>query len=124
MSEDLLRPHRAAGDAASLRTGLAGPVVRPAWMLGRQWQIGELLGDDAGTPVCASLEAETGDAPAIPARGPRSVPYDPRRLPLDAFVESERHGRVALDGSGCGSTPAGVPSRAGPRRRQCALGVP
>ena len=47
------------GTSSSLEGGLAARLADPLWMLGRQWQLGELLGEDAGSPVGADLDAET-----------------------------------------------------------------
>jgi len=40
-------------------TGLAARVYDPAWMLARQWQLGELQGEDAGSPASARIHAST-----------------------------------------------------------------
>jgi len=47
---------RARGD--DLRPSLEARVHDPAWLLGRQWQLGEFVGEDAGTPVNVSLQVE------------------------------------------------------------------
>lgn len=41
-----------------LTPGLAAATYDPAWLLARQWQLGELRGDDAGTPVAIRHTAE------------------------------------------------------------------
>ena len=38
---------------ASIATSLAACVRDPAWMLSRQWQLGEFAGADAGSPAFA-----------------------------------------------------------------------
>ena len=38
---------------------LRAEVSDPLWMLARQWQMGELIGDDAGSPVFAKLHLAT-----------------------------------------------------------------
>jgi hypothetical protein len=62
--------------------------VRDAlWMLSKQWQLGEFIGDDAGSPVIAKTHLRTtrltkyqaGQAPARPLE---------REVPLEATVES------------------------------------
>jgi hypothetical protein len=80
--------------SASLVPGLTARLFDPAWMLGRQWQVGELLGDDAGTPVSLSLDAETAMLASYQPSGGASVPYDPAILPLDAMAEPD-DGRAA-----------------------------
>lgn len=42
-------------DAALTRT-LQAQVRDPLWMLSRQWQVGEFMGEDAGSPVQATLD--------------------------------------------------------------------
>lgn len=91
--------------AADLDTGLRAEIADPLWMLARQWQFNEFAGEDAGTPVRASLNvrgtavdtylpgAQLADAPQSPlaADGP----------PLEALVEREpalrRHARFNAD---------------------------
>ena len=34
---------------------LRARIYDPLWMLGRQWQLGEMQGEDNGTPVSARL---------------------------------------------------------------------
>ena len=43
-----LEPQSVSGDP---RHGAEARVADPLWLLGRQWQLGELLGEDAATPV-------------------------------------------------------------------------
>src|ERR1700742_4805777 len=80
-----LEPHPRDG---SLQRSLQGQVRDPAWFLARQWQTGELEGDDAGSPVQALLEVQsvplTGYAPG--ADGAGLVPYDPL-MPLEPHIE-------------------------------------
>jgi hypothetical protein len=47
-----LEPQSIAGDPSE---GLAAAVYDPLWMLGRQWQVGELTGEDAGTPLSVEV---------------------------------------------------------------------
>jgi hypothetical protein len=75
------------GTLASLEPGLAARVHDPLWLLGRQWQIGELLGDDAGSPVFVDLAAETASLIRFLRPGQTSgVKYDPSELPLEALT--------------------------------------
>jgi hypothetical protein len=64
--------------------------VRDAlWMLSKQWQMGEFIGDDAGSPVLARAHLETtsltryrgGDGPVIPLE---------QDVPLEAKIETQR----------------------------------
>jgi hypothetical protein len=84
-----------------LERGLAARVYDPAWMLARQWQLGEFMGEDAGTPVSVRLRAEQSrltryfpDANAVTAR--TGVSVDGTAAPLESIVEREPvRGRVA-----------------------------
>lgn len=75
---------------SELEPGVAARVYDPAWMLARQWQIGELLGEDAGSPIGIELEAEIAKLACYgPSGSKKRSPYDPMVLPLEALVESE-----------------------------------
>ncbi|MGK7868041.1 hypothetical protein [Falsiroseomonas sp. E2-1-a20] len=64
--------------ALDMAPGLDARIADPLWMIGRQWQFAELLGNDAGSPVSATLawqsaplrvaggDAEIGSAPVEP----------------------------------------------------------
>jgi hypothetical protein len=75
---------------ASMARSLQAQVRDPLWLLARQWQVGEFLGDDAGSPVHAALEAEmrtvTTYRPGIDDSG--TVAIDPA-LPIEVHVERE-----------------------------------
>jgi hypothetical protein len=83
-----LEPRVRGGDPA---VGLQAALHDPLWLLGRQWQIGELLGEDAAFPVAVRIETEAhrlsrfrpGDA------GRPVVDYDPAASPLEVTVERE-----------------------------------
>ena len=40
---------------ADLTTALQARTHDPLWFLARQWQLGEMLGDDAGSPILAAV---------------------------------------------------------------------
>lgn len=69
---------------------LQAQVRDPLWMLARQWQVGEFLGADAGTPVQATCAGEqqtiTTYRPGPSAAA--TVPLDPT-VPLEVHVERE-----------------------------------
>jgi len=44
---------------ASIATSSAACVRDPAWMLPRQWQLGEFAGADAGSPAFARITSRT-----------------------------------------------------------------
>ncbi len=46
-----------------LRRGLQARIADPLWLLGRQWQVGEFRGEDAGSPIRAALRLQI--APTI-----------------------------------------------------------
>jgi hypothetical protein len=75
---------------ASMARSLQAQVRDPLWFLARQWQVGEFLGADAGSPVQATLSAETQ---TITTYRPgtddgATVALDPS-LPVEVHVERE-----------------------------------
>ncbi|MEU9337227.1 hypothetical protein AB0D49_29385 [Streptomyces sp. NPDC048290] len=91
-----LEPRARTGD---LRPSLEGQVHDPAWMLARQWQLGEFLGDDAGSPVWVRVRGHADRITAYrpgPASGP-GTPYD-GTTPLEALVEAEPGGPRSTTG--------------------------
>jgi hypothetical protein len=86
-------PRATSGD---LEAGLAARVYDPLWLLARQWQIGELLGEDAGSPVAVNVAAETAmlDHFTGPEQA-RAVEYDPTLLPLDVLAGDPVRTRAA-----------------------------
>ena len=56
-----LEPDSTTGDP---KPGAEARVADPAWMLGRQWQFGELIGEDAGSVVSVRVRSR-----AIPVTG-------------------------------------------------------
>ncbi len=62
----------------------------PLWLLARQWQVGEFLGDDAGSPVHATLGAEMQTVTTYRpgADDSATAPIDPT-VPIEAHVERE-----------------------------------
>jgi hypothetical protein len=73
----------------SLAEPTAAPVRDPLWFLTRQWQMGEFLAEDAGSPAYCQIASSsgsltawnTGDAPFTP------IPAD---TPLEPLVEREQ----------------------------------
>jgi hypothetical protein len=78
---------------------LQAQVRYPLWLLARQWQVGEFAGDDAGSPVQATMGVQTqpltGYRPGPP--GAATLPYD-AAIPLEARAERGPT-RFALRGS-------------------------
>ena len=68
--------------------GLAAKLADPYWMLGRQWQMGELTGEDAASPVVAQINA-TSFAIDTFQLGTRVVRYSASTSPTEAEVEGD-----------------------------------
>ena len=68
-----------------LARGWRAEVADPAWMIGRQWQMGEHQGEDATSPV--GVEVTARETPIRPIAGQPNL--DPRTVPAEAVVESE-----------------------------------
>ncbi len=76
-------------NSTDLEPGLRAAVADPLWMLGRQWQFGELTGDDAGSPIQTRLRTRTHRVRAYHTEGlDNPTPLSPD-TPLEALVESE-----------------------------------
>ena len=75
----------------SMERSLQAQVRDPLWLLGRQWQVGEFLGADAGSPVQATLGAELQTVTTYrPGADPAAtVAIDPE-LPLETHVERKQ----------------------------------
>jgi hypothetical protein len=79
-----LEPRTRADD---LTAGIAARVYDAAWMLARQWQLGELTGDDGGTPITVRhTGTTTWCATYTDAAGTRSLAQG--EGPLEAFTEA------------------------------------
>jgi len=74
----------------SMERSLQAQIRDGMWMIARQWQLGEFLGDDAGSPVDATLGVElrsiTTYRPGIDNAA--TSPIDPK-LPIEVHVERE-----------------------------------
>lgn len=57
------------------------------WMIGRQWQMGEFRGADAGSPVLAKVRAQTTVLQKFQADAHPPEPFD-ESMPLEARVEA------------------------------------
>jgi hypothetical protein len=85
MSEVLVRLELETRDG-SLAPGLAARVADAAWLLGRQWMLGELEGDDGGTPIEVSIAADLHRLSRFQV-GRTVIPFSPEAVPLDAIAE-------------------------------------
>ena len=82
---DVVRRLEAEPGMSSLTRGFRAEIADAAWMLGRQWQLGEHLGEDASSPVRVHYHARL--TPIEPLDGNPS--HDPMTTPAEAIVESE-----------------------------------
>jgi hypothetical protein len=73
--------------APSVAEGLAAQVRDPAWMLCRQWQLGEFQGADAGSPAFTTIASHTASLTTAQL-GPSAVPLAPGQL-LEPLAEAE-----------------------------------
>jgi hypothetical protein len=118
-----VEPHARTTD---LDVGLAAEVADPLWLLLRQYQLGELTGDDAGSPVAIDVASSWSRFSRYRADG-AATPADPQPVtgqtgPLERLVESEPVIRLGADPRG---TPWTAAVRAGRslRRRLVAAGL-
>src|SRR5437773_10029975 len=72
--------------ADNFARALRAEVQDALWMLTRQWQMGEFLGDDAGSPIFAKVRIETSRLRNYRAAGGPVEPLDDG-IPLEAKVE-------------------------------------
>lgn len=66
---------------------LKAEVRDPLWLLTRQWQMGEFIGEDAGSPVTAKIAWKSDQLTAVRDASGVVEPYDPS-LPLEALIEA------------------------------------
>lgn len=66
---------------------LQAEVRDPLWMITRQWQMGEFIGEDAGSPVTAKVAWATDRVTELHMPTGVVEPYDPS-LPLEAVIEA------------------------------------
>ncbi|GIJ58476.1 IPT/TIG domain-containing protein [Virgisporangium aurantiacum] len=85
-----VEPHARTADLQrGLDLGLQARVYDPLWMLGRQWQLLELRGEDAGTPVDVRVDGKVTPLSRWRPRDGQSE-HVPVGVPLEALVERER----------------------------------
>jgi hypothetical protein len=80
-----LEPRARSDDLAP---GLEARVHDPLWMVARQWQLGELTGEDAASPASVRVVADVAALAACRLGAGPVRAYD-RRLPLEVLVERE-----------------------------------
>ncbi len=72
-----------------LDEGVAARLADPLWMLGRQWQMGELTGEDAASPVVAHLDASSFALTGVIGGGATPIAFDPATTPVEAIIEHD-----------------------------------
>lgn len=85
---------------SSLAEGLRARIADPLWFLARQWQLGELTGQDAGSPVQVRSVATAAPLARLRGRDGAGAELDVEAAPLEALVEAEDEplgDRLALD---------------------------
>lgn len=84
-----IEPDILTGDPQKdLALGIAAELADPLWLLGRQWQMGEWQGEDAGSPVSAQIAASSYAIDSL-AIGVQTIPYQPISTPVDTLVEHD-----------------------------------
>jgi hypothetical protein len=73
---------------ADLTTALQARTHDPLWFLARQWQLGEMLGGDAGSPILAAVTTTESVLNRV-AAGTTATTVLPPGTPLEAFIERE-----------------------------------
>jgi len=74
--------------ALDLDEGVAARLADPLWLLGRQWQMGELGGEDAASPVGVRIEATSHPIDALET-GAGAVPFAAEAVAAEAEVEHD-----------------------------------
>ncbi|MEP7114083.1 MAG: hypothetical protein ABI862_12515 [Ilumatobacteraceae bacterium] len=87
-----LEPQSKSGDP---RPGIEARVHDPLWLLGRQWQLGEFEGEDAGTPLTVRVVTTTAAVDRwAPGDADTTLRLDPHDL-LEPLVEAESNDAAA-----------------------------
>jgi hypothetical protein len=72
-----------------LTGGVAARVADPLWMLARQWQVGELKAENAGSPIRVALAHESQAVDRVRLGAAPPMAFAPDGQPLEALVERE-----------------------------------
>lgn len=85
-----VEPHaRTSNLEAGLALGLQAQVYDTLWLLGRQWQLLELEGEDAGSPVAVEVNGSSTPLARWQPHGGQAEDV-PAGAPLEAVAERER----------------------------------
>ena len=79
-----IEPHSREED--DFVNGLRAEIHDPAWMLARQWQLGEFEGEDAGSPIISNISINEGSISKVLTPSRSSVIYNDN-TPLEVYVE-------------------------------------
>lgn len=74
--------------SSSLVPGFRAQIADPLWLLGRQWQLGELRGEDAASPIRVEVELELVAVDRLAPAGGDAMELDPA-TPIEPHVEAE-----------------------------------
>ena len=82
-------------ESTNLDVSLGAAIADPLWLLHRQWQLGELEANDAGSPIAVTVTRSESPLSGYRPGDPRtatggSLAYDPTALPLEPLIEAER----------------------------------
>ncbi|MDO9015267.1 MAG: hypothetical protein Q8S73_30520 [Deltaproteobacteria bacterium] len=72
----------------TMALGLRAEIADPTWLLGRQLQLGELNGEDAASPVFATVKVRSVALAAPPLQDLSGRPRDVGTLPDEATIEA------------------------------------
>jgi len=81
-----LEPRTRADD---LDAALRAPVADPAWLLARQWQVGEFAGADGGSAASARVRAEAAHLTALALPGGAARAINGTMAALEPLIEQE-----------------------------------
>lgn len=82
-----------------LTRALRGEIADPLWFLGRQWQVGELQGEDGGRAVTLRIESRRA-RPTHLRGGPADAPRGDATDLVDGPLEPQIEGEARLTGPG------------------------
>jgi hypothetical protein len=81
---------------AEMKTSVQARIHDPLWLIARQWQVGEVQGEDSGTPIMARLRADVSRltryfaGPIAANSQVRAPAFNAKTTPLETMVERER----------------------------------
>ena len=82
-----LEPSSRADDLAA---ALSAPIADPAWLLARQWQVGEFAGTDGGSAATARVRAQAAHVTALATPGGMTTAVNGTITPIEPLVEAEQ----------------------------------